>query len=75
MIIDIILDRKDGEKYNPEQFYRDVTEYGEIGFDITRAMDSGTEKDVKSALCKYVTDNGYADRICKYVKSVKWLND
>jgi len=73
MIIDKILDRKDGDKYTPHQFYRDVMGYGEIGFDIARAMDAGTEDDVKIAVCKYIIENDYNLEICKYIKSVDWL--
>ena len=75
MIIDLILDRKDGYKYNVEDFYRDCVEYGEVGFEITRALDSGTEKDVKQALCDYIIENGYNKNICKYINSVNWLDD
>lgn len=74
MIIDLILDRKDGLDYNARDFYNDVTQYGEVGFDVARALDSGTEKDVKKALCKYVKDNGYYSKeICNYINSVAWL--
>ena len=75
MIIDLILDRKDGYKYNVEDFYRDCVEYGEVGFEITRALDSGTEKDVKQALCNYIIENGYNKNICKYINSVNWLDN
>lgn len=34
MIIDLILDRKDGYRYNAHEFYGEVMEYGEVGFDI-----------------------------------------
>ena len=78
MIIDLILDRKDGEafgeRYNASQFYRDCVCYGSIGWDITRAMDYGTEKDVRRELCNYVTDNEYNPDICKYINSRNWLN-
>jgi len=77
MIIDLILDRKDGSHYSPDRFYRDCLEYsaifGGIGDDITRAMDFGTENDVRRAICRYVTDNGYNPAICKYVRSVNWI--
>ena len=75
MIIDLILDRKDGYKYNVEDFYRDCVEYGEVGFEITRALDSGTEEDVKQALCDYIIENDYNKNICKYINSVNWLDD
>lgn len=73
MIIDLILDRKDGEEYTAEQFYRDVFDYGEIGWDITRAMDEGEEEDVKKALKKYIVEQGYNIEICKYIDSEEWL--
>ena len=74
MIIDLILDRKDGYNYNVEKFYKDVVSYGEVGFDIARALDSGTEKDVKNALCDYIINNDYNKNICKYINSVNWLD-
>lgn len=73
MIIDIILDRKDGYDYSPNQFYRNVLDYGRAGFAIGRAMDYGEEQDVKNALCDYVIHNQYNEDICKYIKSVDWL--
>lgn len=74
MIIDLILDRKDGEKYNPRQFYAEVMEYG--GNDAnatTRAMDGGTEQYVKFALCAYVLNNDYNPEICDYINGQSWL--
>lgn len=73
MIIDLILDRKDGVPYSPEQFYRDVFDYGEIGWDITRALDAGTENQVKQALCQYIDNQGYSEHIKSFVNSVNWL--
>ena len=74
MIIDRILDRKDGHPYRAKEFYNDVFNYGEIGFDITRAMDSGSEKDVKKALCNYIMGE-YNPKICDYINKVQWLED
>lgn len=78
MIIDLILDREDGEKfgelYNAHDFYFDVMCYGEIGEDITMAMDYGDESDVRRELCNYVKDNGYNPTICDYINSREWLN-
>lgn len=73
MIIDVILDRKDGVPYSPHNFYFDVLRYGRIGDNITRALDAGTENDVKRALCEYVHDNEYNPAICDYINSVNWL--
>lgn len=74
MIIDLILDRKDGDPYVDRKFYFDVLGYGEIGDDITRAMDYGTERDVKKALCDYIDNNEYNPAIKNYIHSVNWLS-
>ena len=79
MVIDIILDRRAGEKhgwkYDPQEFYRDIAQYGEIGHGITRAMDYGTERDVKVALCEYIIRHKYNPSICDYVWSREWLTE
>ena len=78
MIIDLILDRKDGVKYNAREFYQGVMGYGEIWPDladpITRAMDGGEEEDVQRELCNYVTSQDYNPDICNYIRSVKWID-
>lgn len=77
MIIDLILDRRAGDAYNARDFYCDVLQYRETWPDlsdpITKAMDGGTEKDVKEALCSYVRAAGYNPEICDYINSVNWL--
>ena len=73
MIIDKILDRKDGQKYIPKQFYNDVMQYGEIGHGIAEAMDGGTEKQVKTELGIYIIKNGYNLNIIDYINTVDWL--
>ena len=73
MIIDLILDRKDGVHYEPARFYYGVMDYGEVGFGITAAMDGGTEEDVKRELCKYIKDNEYNMELCEYINKVNWL--
>jgi len=79
MIIDLILNRKDGQKYSAREFYHDVMGYADIwpslANPITRAMDGGEEDDVQRELCKYVTSQGYNPDICDYIRSVKWLED
>ncbi len=74
MIVDLILDRKDGEIYNPKKFYNNVMRYGEIGYNITRAMDNDNEKQTKDNLKGYIIENRYNIDICRYIDSVKWLN-
>jgi hypothetical protein len=76
MIIDLILDRKNGHEYNAREFYYDVREYeSTFNFNrgISRAMDGGTEQDVKKALCDYVINQRYNTEICTYINSVNWL--
>lgn len=81
MVIDLILDRKDGMTYSPEDFYRHCMQYKYSGdFDsivdaITRAMDEGTEEDVKNAICDYIRANDYNEKICDFVNSVTWLEE
>ena len=84
MIIDLILDRQHDDltgrsrNYSPAQFYRDCMEYSAIfdgiGDGITRAMDFGTEDDVRDAICEYITLNGYDVRLYDYIRSRRWLS-
>ena len=57
MVIDLILDRKDGIFYDPKEFAREVKEYAEI-FPICapvyRAIETGKEWAVKIALETYL---------------------
>ena len=84
MIVDLILDRKDDNTvwsdslghsipYNAHTFYLNVMDYGEIGFDIQRAFDGGTEQDIKRELCRYIDEQGYNPDIKEYINSVEWL--
>jgi hypothetical protein len=77
MIIDLILDRKDGKPYSPKKFYDEVMAYGKtwpkMAYPIADAMDVGTEKQVKLALEKYITDNEYNPSIIDYINSVNWI--
>ena len=80
MIIDKILDRYDAEKYgdfeyNAHDFYFEVFQYGDIGDDITMAMDYGTEEDVKQALTRYILQNEYNPLIIGYIWSRVWLDN
>lgn len=74
MIVDKILDRKDGIPYTPERFSHDVKTYGIIGgHRIVAAMKGGNEKEVKTALHAYIKDHGYPRAISDYIESVQWL--
>lgn len=78
MVIDLILDRRDNERsgifsYEPGTFYHECMEYGEVADEITKAMDYGTEEQVKHAIKRYIVTQGYNPDICNYVGSVDWL--
>ena len=84
MIVDLILDRKDNEKwaqqnaYNAKDFYNECMRYS-AGFNgafdyITLALDYGTEEDVRKALCRYIDDNDYNEKIKDYINSRDWLD-
>lgn len=77
MIIDLILDRKDGVTYNPKEFYDDIMGYYEtmpdVAGPIAAAMDGGEEDDVRRELKKYIDDNEYNPKIKDYIDSCKWL--
>lgn len=73
MIIDCILDRYEGNDYNPREFYFDMLEYGSSGIDISRAMDFGNEEDVREQLCRYVDCNKYNGKIKDFINKAKWL--
>lgn len=65
MVIDLILNREDGQAYEPRTFYRRVREYSDVSPEngtignILDAMDNGEEADVKHALHTYIDKNGY----------------
>lgn len=79
MIGDLICDRKDGEKYKASEFYWAVMNYRETWPEwadaITRAMDGGTEEDVRRELCKYIDEAGWNAQVKDYICSVSWLED
>lgn len=76
MIVDLILNRKDGEPYNAKDTYNYITEHESLfnkEYPISRAFDMGTNEDVQNALSKYITDGGYNPKIIEYIKSVDWI--
>lgn len=65
--------------YNPHDFYMNIMGYvGGCGSKwaerITRAMDSGTESDVRKELCRYIDEGEYNPDIKDYINSRKWLS-
>ena len=76
MIIDEILDRKDGGTYDAKDFCSFVMEeesIWDLPRDISRALDSGENEDVQKALCNYIIEQGYNPAICDFVKSQVWI--
>lgn len=77
MIIDLILDRKDGVTYSPRRLYDEIMDYcpiwPEIAHPIARAMECGTEEDVKRELCRYIDEQEYNPAIKDYINEVNWL--
>lgn len=78
MIIDLILDRKDGYPYNAHEFYNDIRDYERLGVgthgeDISIAMDYGDNRDVQRVLCQYIDRNKYNSSIKDYIRSQEWV--
>jgi len=75
MIIDLILDRYDGDAYDPKEFYDMVMEYEEgTDYPISTALDGGEEEDIRRELCAYIDDGNYNPKIKDFINSVKWLD-
>ena len=78
MIIDVILDRKEGAiDYAPETHLKAIYDYAtDAGMsDIARALDSGNEDDVKAALMCYISTCGYPLDLLDYIASVRWTSE
>lgn len=75
MIIDLILDRKEGKEYNVNDFADMVSKYSNdlADYRIINALGMETEERVKEELCNYVVGYGYSDKIKDFINSVKWL--
>ena len=78
MIIDIILDRKDGAiNYVPATHLKAIYDYATDAHmsDIATAVDSGNEDDVKAALMCYISTCGYPLELLDYIARVRWTDD
>lgn len=73
MIIDEILDVRDGFKQTPDLKYM----YDEATLfrfnDLARALDCGSNKDIQKALCDYIIDCEYNPEICEFINTFDWL--
>lgn len=76
MIIDLILDRKAGDRYTQDECHYLYDEAQFFGFDgIVSAFDFGSEQDVQEKLCDYCKEymQGEAlNDLCEFIKSVNW---
>ena len=78
MIIDIILDRKDGAiSYDASKHLKAIYDYATDAHmsDIAAAIDGGTEDDVKAALMCYISTCGYPLELLDYIAGVRWTDD
>ena len=78
MIIDEIMDIKDGQKYDAYDFYTYVNdlylaERDETALELARALDGGTNADIQNILCNYVIKNGYKHSLCYFIQNFNWL--
>lgn len=76
MIIDIILDRKDGCEYTQKGFL-DYCIYNDFGDyeSMAKALMNNNEAEIKRLLCEYIDRNQYNKDIKNYVNSVNWIDE
>lgn len=78
MIIDEILDRKEGKRFVPDEFKRYVLEESAIfGFKYfaeayIKSNDIDKEYAVKCAIIKYIVENHYNINLIHFVLKVNW---
>ena len=74
MIIDMILERRDGERYDVKGIRDYIYDEAKIfGFDaLAKAAFNGTSENMRRELCAYIDREGYAPEIKDYINSVKW---
>lgn len=78
MIIDIILDRREGAiNYVPATHLKAIYDYATDAHmsELATAVDGGTEDDVKAALMCYISTCGYPLELLDYIARVRWTDD
>jgi hypothetical protein len=78
MIIDVILDRKEGAiDYDAAKHLKAIYDYATDArmTDIATAVDGGNEADVRAALMRYITACGYPSALLDYIAGVRWTDD
>lgn len=75
MIIDAILDRRDGSPYTMEtaKYIYDEATLFKMN-DLARAFDCGSNEDCQRELARYIDLNEYNPDLKKYIYSVDWVN-
>ena len=78
MIVDMILDRKYGcvpydAARSMKYMYDEATIFGMT--ELARALDGGTEEDVKRELCNYIDNEGYRPSIKTYINRHNWTGE
>lgn len=75
MLVDMILERQEGEPYNLKEFRKEVKDYCNT-FDYTdvyNALRYSSDEKIKYELCKYIDDEWYGNPLIKnYICSVSW---
>lgn len=78
MIIDIILDRKEGAiDYAPETHLKAIYDYAtDAGMtELATAVDGGNEADVRAALMRYIVACGYPTALLDYIANRRWTSE
>jgi hypothetical protein len=70
MVIDLILDRKEGFADLNAEYLEDMKCY-EFDY-INAAIDTNDDDTIKAALCRYIEENEYNPEIKGYITSVNW---
>ena len=70
MVIDLILDRKEGFSDLNAEYLEDMKRY-EFDY-INAAIDTNDDDTIKAALSRYIEENEYNPEIKNYINSVNW---
>lgn len=70
MVIDLILDRKEGFVDLNAEYLEDMKQY-EFDY-INDAIDTNDDDTIKAALNRYIDENEYNPEIKNYITSVNW---
>lgn len=81
MVIDMIMERKDGEPFDPEEFREYLREDERVwrdGYFTDSILDEPDpeerERLMKEALCRYIREEQYNEDIIPYIMSVGWTD-